>query len=248
MNSYVIDGYVYTSKAALGDAIRAILNRYLPGDVLDQADTDFMYDVIQMHPNAEEKIGCGIRGFGVQRNPKYGQSEFILIRKDSTQTDFSYNKCLCPPTQLGRFLQACRQSIGDGIIGFRDLYFRSTSNPVCELTGECLTPQTAHVDHAPPHTFRWIAETFMQKYRIDVSRVELKSGGDNSCTVYLPKDIEELWIAYHWQLAKLRVISASENMRRGTHGVELPVSGDVSQKTKDAVRREMEANGWVLRA
>lgn len=243
---FVVNGLLFTSKVALKGAICAILERYEPGQILDQDDTDFMYDVIQMHPNAADKVGCGVKAFGVQRNPSYKNKEFMLVRKDGTQTDFSFNKCLRPPTQLARFLQACRQSVADGIIAFRHAYFQMTPNPVCELTGELLTMENSHVDHAPPHTFRYIAEMFIQKYHVDVERVTLTSGGDNSCWVLMPTDLEALWTDYHWQYAKLRVISAAENMRRGTHGVELPVSGEVSQRIKDHIRAEMESNGWIL--
>lgn len=247
MSEYVIDGYVFKSKTALGEAIRDILHRYPVGEMLDQADTDFMYDVIHMHPNAEAKIGCGIKAFGVQQNPGYKNKEFMLIRKDGTQTDFSFNKCLRAPTQQARFLQACRQAVSAGIIAFRHTYFQMTPNPVCELTGEILTMENSHVDHKPPHTFRWIAEMFIQKHHVNVERVALTSGGDNSCLVLMPSDLEALWTDYHWQMAELRVISASENMRRGTHGVELPPPQDVSQWVKDWIRADMESNGWALR-
>lgn len=243
----LVNGELFTSKTALKAAIVAILGRYEVGQLLDQDDTDFMYDVIHMHPNADEKIGCGIKAFGIQRNASYKNKEFMLIRKDGTQTDFSFNKCLRSPTPLARFLQACRQSIADGIIAFRYAYFQSTPNPVCELSGVPLTMDNSHVDHAPPHTFRWIAEMFIQKYRVDVERVTLTSGGDNSCRVLMPSDLEALWTDYHWQYAKLRVISAAENMKRGTHGVELPTPKEVSQHIKDYIRAEMESDGWTLR-
>jgi hypothetical protein len=244
MSEYVIDGYVFTSKAALGDAIRSILNSYHAGDTLAPDDADFMEDVLAMHPHASEKIGAGVKGFCVEINPTFKQKQFAVIRRDGTRTDFSFNKCLRAPTHKARFLQACRQAIAAGVLVYRTAYFANNPNPICELTGEYLTPNTSHVDHAPPHTFRWIAETFMQRYRVNVDTVVLQSGGDNSHTILMPKDLEALWIDYHWQYAQLRVISASENMRRGSHGVELPAAVDVSRSIVKQVRDEMLADGW----
>lgn len=248
MTEYVIDGYVFTSKVALGDAIRSILNNYEPGQELAQVDADFMEDVLDMHPHAAEKKGAGVKAFCVETNPSFKNKQFAVIRRDGTRTDFSFNKCLRAPTHQARFLQACRQAVSDGIIIFSKTYFQNNPSPICEITGEFLTPHTSHVDHAPPNTFRYIAWRFTQKYRIDVERVILTSGGDNSHKVFMPPELEAQWVSFHWDLAKLRVISASENLRRGTHGVELsePIE-DVSQWVKDWIHDDMAKEGWVLR-
>lgn len=245
---YIVNGESFETKTALLDAIRTVFRRYLPGETLDQADTDFMFDVLMMHPDAETKAGCGIESFSVQFNPVYRNKEFHLHRKDGTSTDFSFKKCVSPPTHRARFLMACRQSIAPGIIAYRKTYFKVTVNPVCILSGDSLTPSNCHVDHEPPHTFRLLAEKFTNKYRVNMDGVHLSSGGDNNYTVLMPPDLEQLWTDFHWRHAHLRVISAAANLRLG-RGEDLAYSRPHTEaELRDIaiIRQEMFDQGWRL--
>lgn len=245
---YLVNGQVFKTQAALTDAIRAVMARYIPGETLDQDDTDFMWDVLAMHPNAAEKMGAGVASIGIQFNAKYRNKEFMLTRTDGTSTDFSYRKCIRPPTNRAQFLVACRQSIAPGIIAFKTLFFRSTPNPVCPLSGEALTPRNCHIDHEPPVTFRYIAERFVIKHKIDMDWIVLKTGGDNNCDVVMPTDVDKLWTDYHWKHAQLRVISAEANLHLG-RGENLlytrPLTAYDIEK-REAIRREMTAMGYVM--
>lgn len=257
---YLVNGLEFSSKEALQDEIKRILYKYEPDSILDRTDTDFMCDVLFMHPHADEKIGAGIQNIGIQINPTYRNTRnFVVYRTDGTSTDFSYNKCLRPPTQRALFIQACRQSITPGILAMRQAYFKQTVNPVCPITGEFLTPENCHVDHAYPDTFRNLLERFIKHYQVDIDRVALERGGDNSASIRIAdKSLEATWIDFHWHFARVRVISAEANMAihdkdpsavfaiwKQQDSETFPSSEPVSEWVREKAREEMKAMGYT---
>jgi hypothetical protein len=78
-----------------GDAtafIKAILNRYDPGDRVSERDAVVLTDLLKMHPESAEKIGAGIESFSV-RTADYGTQCFWINRVDGTTERFSYKAC-----------------------------------------------------------------------------------------------------------------------------------------------------------
>ena len=68
----------------------------------------FVTDVLKLHDKADEKMGSGIKHIKVGRNPDFPDTScFVIVRKDDTEVDFSYIKCLnkvfpLPPRAEGR--------------------------------------------------------------------------------------------------------------------------------------------------
>ena len=55
----------------------------------------FVTDLLKLHDKADEKMGAGIKCIKVGRNPEYPDTScFMVKRKDDTEVDFSYLKCL----------------------------------------------------------------------------------------------------------------------------------------------------------
>ena len=71
---------------------------------LDRSEFDTVYDVLQHHPNASTKIGCGIQAMFVQRD-RFGSFCFHLQRVDGSEEDFSYRKIfkMAPSEQQHRY-------------------------------------------------------------------------------------------------------------------------------------------------
>lgn len=221
MATYLVNGLEYKSKAALQKAIRAILERYQPGQWLGQSDFDMIYDVLAMHPKVDAKMGAGVQAIGVRLNTEYRRKEFFVRRVDGSETEFSYLKCLQPPTHQAEFTKACRELIAPGIITFKTNFFRKHTRPVCQITGERLTMDNSHVDHVAPNTFRNLLDDFIRDYGIDIHGVELISGGDNVSLVKIADEgIAQAWTTYHWKRAQLRVISAEANLSLARKVVE----------------------------
>lgn len=67
-----------------------------PQEVTDPTHVAFLTELVQRHPEAEEKIGSGIAAFKVQVSPT-GQGNtrcFWVIHPDGSATHFSFKSCL----------------------------------------------------------------------------------------------------------------------------------------------------------
>lgn len=77
--------------ARRGDAVaylKGMLNRYDVGDRVSAADAVILQAALEHHPNAKEKIGCGITHFSV-RSADFGSRCFWVNRPDGTTEKFS---------------------------------------------------------------------------------------------------------------------------------------------------------------
>ena len=82
--------------AKKGDAaafLKAMLSRYDAGDKVGASDEQFLKAAVALHPDAENKIGCGISGFSV-RSADFGSKCFWLNRIDGTTEKFAYRRCV----------------------------------------------------------------------------------------------------------------------------------------------------------
>ena len=46
------------------------------------------------HPEAEKKIGCGIKSFQIRTHPEHDSRCYMVVRTDGTCENFSYRKCV----------------------------------------------------------------------------------------------------------------------------------------------------------
>ncbi|CAO2043399.1 unnamed protein product [Urochloa humidicola] len=76
-------------------SLQKILREYpLNGSVMD-SDKSQLIEALKFHPKGAEKMGVGVREIKIGLNPSHPDTRcFILLRKDDTAEDFSYNKCV----------------------------------------------------------------------------------------------------------------------------------------------------------
>ena len=77
----------------------------------DMNDYEFMVVdecLRRAHPEAEKKIGCGIKTFQIRTHPEHDTRCYSVVRTDGSCEDFSYRKCVeklfpgyTPPTRSG---------------------------------------------------------------------------------------------------------------------------------------------------
>lgn len=82
--------------AKRGDAyayLKSMLNRYDIGDKVSTTDQAILLAALARHPDADEKIGCGVASFSV-RSADYGSKCFWINRLDGTTEKFSYRTCI----------------------------------------------------------------------------------------------------------------------------------------------------------
>lgn len=79
-----------------GDAVeyfRSMLYKYNPGDKVSKDDQEILETALRKHPEADEKIGCGLTNFSV-RSGGFGTRCFWINRKDGSTEKFSFRSCL----------------------------------------------------------------------------------------------------------------------------------------------------------
>jgi hypothetical protein len=204
---YVVAGEVFRTKAAVADRAREVLKQS-PRQIRGQ-DERFVLDLLGCHPEAVQKVGVGVAGVEVRRNVAYGQHEFWLTRVDGTSTDFSFLKCVTPPTPGQNFRLAIRAEIHAQVIAFKVEAFRGVAARKCPVTGEVFDWEGCHIDHEPPDTFAALAETFFG----NPAKVEVTGMTDGS-TIHSLKDrgLAARWQEYHATHARLRAVSIYANL------------------------------------
>ena len=69
-----------------------MLYKYDLGDKVSEEDAKILKDLLAMHPEADEKIGCGIESFSV-RTADYNTRCFWVNRIDGSTVKFSFKAC-----------------------------------------------------------------------------------------------------------------------------------------------------------
>ena len=175
---------------------------------------DDLRRLLECHPEAGEKIGCGILYFFVGK-AAYGTKCFFIRRLDGTTTDFSYITATKAKSKTIKqsFIDACRVISTEETRQFKMEAFRS--GPVfCEITKEPLTLKNCHVDHEYPNTFDNIVSGFMSE--VDWSEKDISKPSDNQfVTTIVNKELAEKFRSYHNKCASLRLLKGSVNLSLG---------------------------------
>lgn len=211
--SIFVNGQLFNSKKSLKTHIRSIVSRYKDDEFLGEADLQFMRSVLDFHRWRDEKIGVGVVSMTVRTNRPYATRGFWLTRLDNTTTDFSWIECVDQPSQRRDVLAAMRAVIADQKESFRTIFFSSTSEPRCPVTGEPLDMGTCHVDHEPPLSFEKLTTDFIVEKKIDLEAVLLTGYGDGETKQELADEsLRRAWQEYHRQYARLRILSPKANL------------------------------------
>ena len=92
--SFTIAGVYYMDINKVKSKSRAILNIKKDGEKLDQADEDFMKEILKFHPKHDEKMKDFDR-FEVGPHPEFTKTRcFFVVNKESKKEDFSVSKCI----------------------------------------------------------------------------------------------------------------------------------------------------------
>lgn len=74
-----------------------MLNRYNKGVDISAEDSGYLSEILEYHPNSQEKKGQGVKRFYKDDSPAPNSNStecFYIERTDGTVTDFSVNKCI----------------------------------------------------------------------------------------------------------------------------------------------------------
>jgi hypothetical protein len=203
----------YRTKSAAQEAVRTILRRYPPGTVVDlEDDRRLLLDLLDMHPEAEEKIGPGVEGFAVAAAERGRHPGFQVIRTDGSRLDFSYQACLRPPSHRQQVLNVMRDEVKDDV----NAYFasrRAAGTLVSDLSGAPLDTGRTAVSYFQGPPFVEIAEEFAASAG-GWDAIALTPSTEPGLGRFTDRDQAERWRGHHQQRAVLGLLSAQENQRR----------------------------------
>lgn len=193
-----------------------ILNSYEFHELLDESDFGDVLDLLKIHPNAQEKIGIGIKKITVEKT-RHNTKCFNAIRFDSSSEIFSYIKCINGDlSPLEKFSKTCRDAISNDMRLLKLSFFKENSQKgrvKCQETGELSLWEDLNIDHRQPNTFSVIVDRFIELHGIDLTSIEYVESIDN---VYSFKDdgLAEKFRKYHKEKANLRLVRKNNNLGR----------------------------------
>ena len=224
-NDFIIDGCFDGSKKLTQKESKKCVEKFLRNILgneniriikINDNDFDKLYSLLKFHPNFQNKIQYGIEAFIVNITPKnYIQLSFV--NNNDEKDDISWVKISqvlagldTKTLKLQTIHKAMRASIADQIFEFKEKHFLLNSCFISELSGEKLDENFVHVDHYKP-TFYELANNWINLVGFD--NIELVSLGCQLGPV-LREDQRKNWSDYHRKYAKLRILSAKENLTR----------------------------------
>ena len=159
---YKIGDRVFKSKKECEGYTRNIINSL--GAITIKRDHDcysFFVDLLENHPECEEKIGIGIDYFYIQHNTFNRKAYHTMIKRlDGSTIDFSWLLCCKFQNRMADedLSMAMRFAVRDDILKFRE-----TAPIICnickETSDEC--SGNFHVDHYNP-PFRELKQRFLE--------------------------------------------------------------------------------------
>lgn len=225
--TYDIAGEVFTSKGAILQRSRGILHRQplLPAGVPEE-DEPFLRALLMRHPEAQTKVGCGIKRIFVNHDA-FGGRCFWVERLDGTKTDWSIKSCLHPPTHRNEVIGALRWLAHPQILSFRNRAFGGRARMPCAITGKLVTVEESHIDHRPPHTFVELVRLFMEERGLTWEDIKVVSTTDGRTFDTLADVMLAFaWVSFHQKHAVLQVTDAVANLKQEAERVaQLRVAG-----------------------
>ena len=215
-----------TQKAALAH-FKEMLGRYGDNAVVEnRADHDELVALLERYDgvitDGPPKIGNGVDAFIRKRNAGEGYSTpgFWVRRLDGSETDFSYIAAVKgePKSNATEFYDACRAAVARDLVAAKKRHFQKHADPAgrvaCELSGDLITIDEAHLDHAYP-TFGTLVVTFRAargwQHLVPPGTVSAPADGQTT-SVFIEAAVAGSFRAFHHQAALLRIVSARRNM------------------------------------
>lgn len=217
MSKYSFGAYEFSNQNEIKNFTRNLLNGEQLEFVKGSDEYNFLFDLFSCHHRAIEKLKDIDKAI-IEMN-SYGNKTFTIVDLNGDKKDISYLKCVHgKPTPYNYFSRAARNAVVSFVIAYKNKYFGDKYFSTCESTGQEISVDDCHVDHAPPNVFSKILLDFIEKYKIDLNNVEFDRTGE-SC-FFIDKDLAESFYHYHENNAELRVVSKDWNMKMKAHGIK----------------------------
>lgn len=216
----VLNGVEFKFQKDAIEYFKCMLNRYGNGETVTEFDSDVLMSLLERHPKADKKIGCGVKRFYKDRTDM-PTSCFWVERKDGSKTDFSYLTALRAKSKslYQEFMEACRNSVKDDLrltkMHFFEKYADKNGKVECDITGEKIAFNESHIDHKKPLTFQVLVNTFIAANDIQIIPEMFSHQDAQFQTTFTDPDLKGKFVRYHHKVAQLRIIKAKLNLSLG---------------------------------
>ena len=233
-----IAGVRFAKKGDAMEWCKELLNSKTFGERFDGSVHEKLLGLIELHPEREEKIGCGVDFFFVDKSLGHSTRCFWIKRKDGSGVDFSYKHCI---DQKGKsadqdFSAACREAVQKDIeIAKTDLERENNGVFICERTGKKLTRDQIHADHQPP--FDQLVKWFKKMEKVDPSDPSLYEPRIPGS--FDPTRLSPVWKSkfqeFHREYAEIRMVERVENLRNASKQATKAVKNPLKLRSEPVV-------------
>lgn len=203
----------YPSRGARREAVREVLYRIPIGSTVENDDDDaLLRDLLDMHPEAEQKIGPGVASFRIGRAKRGKSPGFEVVRTDGTVLDFSYQACLDHPNLRAQVLNAMSAEVEEG----KSVYFNARKDDgtlVSDLSGARLATNRTYVGYFPGPSFVKIATDFATVVG-GWAEIQLTDSSVPGIARFTDRELAKRWRDYHNEHAVLGLRHPDENPRQ----------------------------------
>jgi hypothetical protein len=204
----------FSSKKEAKDFIRTIFSRHQDDQPITGSDSEFLHDLIQLHPEASSKVGCGVSHFTTRVDPVWKNGRhFVLFRTDGSSTDFSFISCIDGKNRQKDAIKALRNAVYDQTMNFKMNAYSGEALPVCPYLNVPIEYSDAHVDHVSPITFKSLVESWLAESGISIDGIVVSPSSDNQWkTEMIDEEQRASWAGFHQRRASLRIIHKTANL------------------------------------
>jgi Protein of unknown function (DUF3223) len=217
----ILNGIEFKFQKDAIEYFKNMLNRYRNGQTITGDDHDILLALLERHPEADKKIGCGVKRLYKDRTDM-PTSCFWIERTNDSKTDFSYRTAISAKDKslYQEFIEACRNSVQDDLRLIKEKFFEQFSDQhgkvECDITGDRIAIYESHLDHKKPLTFQVIVNTFIGANDIEIKPEMLSMAQDAQFqTTIVDLELKNKFRRYHHKIAQLRVIKAERNLSLG---------------------------------
>lgn len=188
--------------------MRRILRKHEGKYEIQGEDREKVLELLGLHPNADKKLGPGVRRLYQAYDPA-GNRCFRIVRNDGVDTDISFKKCITHPSPKAYYMEAARRAVADQIADFKNFVLAKGAF-TCPVSGETVDRSNCHVDHEEPLTFEKLALDFLRMKGVPIESVRLTARGYGRG--FTDSAWEQEWAEYHRRHARLQAVSRRANL------------------------------------
>lgn len=201
---FIVPSRQFKSRSAAKNAIRDEILHFYPlrERITNEAHHQLLSEVLELHSDADEKIGPGIDHFYVEETWRLlgkeavgkNQRAIIVVRTDGEHRDWSYRHVIDEPTVMANVKSALTFSLEDGRLRRRDADFGSGRTITCYLTGEVIDQKhQADTRHYEP-SWHELTSGFVAEHG-GWDAIETHSGNGY---IFVGRDIEDSALRNAW--------------------------------------------------